>query len=159
MKVVVSSTGPTLDSAVDPRFGRCEFFVLVDTEDMKAEGIENAARESMGGAGIKAAQQVGALGAEAIITGNIGPNAYDVLKQSKIKIFTGASGTVREAVGMFKKGQLKNPTEATNGPMKGVGGGGGMGGGGMGRGGRGMGGGGGGMGGGGRGRGGGGASL
>jgi len=138
MKVVVSSTGPTLDSAVDPRFGRCDFFVFVDTESMKVDSVENAAKESAGGAGIKAAQQVGALGAEAVITGNIGPNAFDVLTAAKIKIFTGASGTVRESVGMFKEGRLKSPPEATGKPMSGAGGAGGGGmGGGMGRGGRG----------------------
>lgn len=110
MKVAVSATGGTLDSQVDPRFGRCQYFVIVDTETMSFEAIQNMSAGSMSGAGIQAAQEIAGRGVGAVITGNIGPNAYQVLSSAGIRILIGASGTVRAAVEMFKRGQLQDAT-------------------------------------------------
>jgi predicted Fe-Mo cluster-binding NifX family protein len=135
MKIAISSTGNTLDSPVDPRFGRCQFFVVVDPETMEFEAMENQAMMASGGAGIQAAQFVANSGAKAIITGNVGPNAVSSLMAAGITIYVGATGTVRESLTRFKNGQLQEVSQATVGPHTGMGGGMGRGmGGGMGRG-------------------------
>ena len=112
MKVCVSATGNSLDAQVDPRFGRCSYFLVVDPETMQFEAISNEALGAMGGAGIQAAQAIANKGAEVLITGNVGPNAFQALSAAGIKIVTGISGTVREAVEKYKKGEF----EASNAP-------------------------------------------
>ena len=107
MKVCVTATGKDLDAAVDPRFGRCQVFVFVDTDTMDYGVVENQAMMSGGGAGTKAAQVVADSGATAVLTGNVGPNAFRALDAAGIKIYLGAGGTVRETLDMFTKGQLK----------------------------------------------------
>ncbi|RLI37260.1 dinitrogenase iron-molybdenum cofactor biosynthesis protein [Candidatus Bathyarchaeota archaeon] len=137
MKVAVSATGPSLDAQVDPRFGRCAYFVIVDTETMQFESIQNTSQYSFSGAGIQAAQLVASKGVKAVLTGNVGPNAYQALSAAGIQIVTGAYGTVREAVMRYKRGELGGATSPTAPMHYGMGGGYGMG---MGRGmGRGMG--------------------
>ncbi len=123
MKIVVSSTGPELSSASDPRFGRCAYFVVVETETMEARAHSNESRTAMGGAGIQAGQFVASLGAEAVITGNVGPNAARVLTAAGLKIHTGASGTVEEAVKSFQAGKLSQASSATVSAHFGMGGG------------------------------------
>jgi predicted Fe-Mo cluster-binding NifX family protein len=110
MKVAVSAASGTLEAQVDPRFGRCQYFVFVDTNTMAVEAVQNASAGSMSGAGIQAAQAMAGRGVQAVITGNVGPNAYQVLSSAGIRILTGASGTVREAVEKFKAGQLPEAT-------------------------------------------------
>ncbi|OQX64133.1 MAG: dinitrogenase iron-molybdenum cofactor biosynthesis protein [Desulfococcus sp. 4484_241] len=140
MKVAVSSTGTDLDAQVDPRFGRCAFFMIVNTDDMSFEAIPNGGGSLSGGAGVQAASIVSSAGASAVLTGNCGPKALQGLTAAGIKVYTGLSGTVKDAVEQYKKGALKETTDATVAEKAGLGGGGrGMGGGG----GRGMGGGGG----------------
>lgn len=135
MKIVVTSTGNTLDSPIDPRFGRCQFFVFVDPETMEFEPAENEAVMAAGGAGPQAAQFVANKGAEAVITGNVGPNAASSLAAAGIKIYVGATGTVKETILLFKNGQLQEANEATVASHSGMRGGMGRGmGGGMGRG-------------------------
>ena len=121
MKIVVSSTGPELSSATDPRFGRCSYFILVDSDSMDAKSFPNESKTAMGGAGIQAGQFVASLGAAAVLTGNVGPNAARVLGASGLKIYTGAAGTVEEAVNNFKAGKLKEASSATVGPHFGMG--------------------------------------
>ena len=134
MKIVVTSTGNTLDSPIDPRFGRCQFFVFVDPETMEFEAAENEAVMSAGGAGPQAAQFVANKGAEAVLTGNVGPNAASSLAAAGIKVFVGARGTVKETVSLFKNGQLQETGAATVASHAGMGGGRGQGMGGGGRG-------------------------
>ena len=113
MKVVVSSTGTELKSGVDPRFGRCQFFLIVDLDSMEYSATPNTAGASSGGAGIEAAQMVTDLGASAVLTGNIGPNAHRALNAAGIKVYIGATGTVSESIERFKRGELReagNPT-------------------------------------------------
>jgi predicted Fe-Mo cluster-binding NifX family protein len=114
MKIAISSTGEGLDAQVDPRFGRCQYFLLVDTETMEVESIDNQSAASMGGAGIQAAQTVANKGAEAVITGNVGPNAYETLTAAGISIYTGAQGKIiQEAIEALKDGTLSKATDAT----------------------------------------------
>ena len=108
MKVCVTSENISLDSKVDPRFGRCQYFIIVDTETLVFESIKNPNIESMGGAGIQSAQLVASKMIKALITGNIGPNAFQTLQAAGIEVFTGASGTVEEAIKKYKKGEFKS---------------------------------------------------
>jgi predicted Fe-Mo cluster-binding NifX family protein len=111
VKIAVSAVGETLESQVDQRFGRCAYFLIVDSETMGFEVVTNAAAGAMGGAGIQAAQSIASKSVEAVITGNVGPNAFQTLTAAGIKIIVGASGTIREAVEKFKRGDLHS-TEA-----------------------------------------------
>lgn len=126
MKIAVSATSGNLDAQIDPRFGRCPCFVIVDSETMKFETVQNVSQSAPSGAGIQAAQIVANKGAEVVLTGNVGPNAFQALSSLGIKVVTGAFGTVREAVERFKTGQLKEQLSAPSNPM-GVGAGGGSG--------------------------------
>ena len=113
MKIGISSTGEDLNADVDPRFGRCKYFLFVDTDTMDFETVSNESAMASGGAGIQAAQTVAKAGVKTIITGNMGPNAFQTLSAAGIKVFTGANGTVKEAVEKYKKGELEE-TEAPN---------------------------------------------
>ena len=123
MKIAVSSLQDGLNSQIDPRFGRCQYFIIVDPETMKFKVVSNAANTSSHGAGIQAAQIVKDQGVSAIITGNIGPNAFQALSAAEIGLITGASGTVREVVEKYKKGELKATDTPTVGGHFGMGGG------------------------------------
>ena len=113
MKICVTSTGQDMDSAIDSRFGRCPFFVLVDEETMEHDAIPNSAANDASGAGIQAAQIVAGTGAGVVVTGHTGPNATQMLDTAKIRIMTGASGTVRDAVLQYKSGKLAEASGPT----------------------------------------------
>ena len=113
MKIGVSSTGNDINADVDPRFGRCKYFLIIDTETMKFETIDNENAMTSGGAGIQAAQTVARKGVTTVITGNVGPNAFQTLTAAGIKIYTGASGSIKEVVENFKKGELKETQDAS----------------------------------------------
>lgn len=107
MKIIVTSEGPGLDSRVDPRFGRAKHFVLFDTETGEVSSHDNAQNlNAAQGAGIQAAQTVARLGAEAVLTGHVGPKAFTTLQAANIVAYTGVSGTVKEAIDGFKSGRL-----------------------------------------------------
>ena len=106
MKIAVTSTGKTLDSEVDPRFGRAACFIIIDTETMDFSAIENESAAAAGGAGISSAKVVIDAGAEAVLTGNCGPNAERTLTAAGIKLYTALTGTVAEAVELLKNGKL-----------------------------------------------------
>ena len=125
MKICVTSTADSLDAQIDPRFGRCSYLVIVDSETMQFEAIPNTAAGATGGAGIQAAQTIASKGVKRLITGNVGPNAFGALSAAGIEIVTGAFGTVREAVEKFKRGELKKTGASTVGGHFGMGGGGG----------------------------------
>lgn len=107
MKIAVSANGPTLDADIDPRLGRCQYFVIADPDTMEFEVLENSGAMAGGGAGISTAQTIAGKGIEAVLTGNCGPNAYQVLTVAGIKVLTGVSGRVREAIEDYKSGKLK----------------------------------------------------
>jgi len=113
VKIAVSAVGETLESQMDKRFGRCPYFLIVDSETMNFEVMPNAAAGAMGGAGIQAAQSLASKGVKAVITGNVGPNAFQTLTAAGINIVVGVSGTVREAVEKFNRGELRNTRTPT----------------------------------------------
>ena len=127
MKIAVSSSGKDLDSQIDPRFGRCAYFVIVETDDMSFEAFDNENIALGGGAGIQSAQFVASKGARAVITGNCGPNAVQTLSVSKIEIFVGHSGIVREVIEKYIKGNIKSTSTPNVADHYGMGGGAGMG--------------------------------
>lgn len=127
MKIAVSSSGKDLDSQMDPRFGRCAYFVIVETEDMSFEAFDNENIALGGGAGIQSAQFVSSKGAKAVLTGNCGPNAVQTLSAAHVKVFVGQSGTVREAIERYTRGDMKSTTTPNVADHYGMGGGAGMG--------------------------------
>jgi predicted Fe-Mo cluster-binding NifX family protein len=174
MKVAISAYGRDLDAEINPRFGRCDFLLIVDTDTMDYESFANESMNLTGGAGIQTASFVISKGVQAVLTGSCGPNAMEVFNAADVAVYPGQAGSVAQAVARLKNNELTSVTQATaeeksgvppqrpmadpNFQPPGMGGGRGMGGGGgrgMGGGGRGMGGCGRGMGGGGRGMGGG----
>ena len=106
MKIAVTSTQKTLESAMDPRFGRAACFLVVDPDTMQFEAVDNAGGAVSGGAGIAAAQSVVNKGVAAVITGNVGPNAMEVLNAAHVDMYRGISATVEENVLAFKEGAL-----------------------------------------------------
>lgn len=127
MKIAVSAGSGGLDATVDPRFGRCPCFVIVDTETMQSEVVPNEGGNMAHGAGIQAAQAVAGQEVQVVLTGNMGPNAYQALSAAGIKIATGVTGTVREAIVRYKRGDLKETSSPSVGGHFGVGRGRGMG--------------------------------
>lgn len=135
MKIAVTSNGPLLDDNVEARFGRCAYFLLIDPETMQCEAIENPNIALGGGAGIQSAQLMSEKGVTVILTGNCGPNAFNVFGQAGIRVVVGVSGSVRHAIEQFKTGSLSSVSEPNVASHFGMGRGSGMGrGGGMGRG-------------------------
>jgi len=112
MKVAVTTGEPSLDAAVDPRFGRCACFLIVETDDLTFEAVENPNVMLGGGAGIQSAQLMSEKGVRFVLTGNCGPNAYRTLSAAGIPVITGCSGPVRDVVAEFQAGGLS----ATGGP-------------------------------------------
>ncbi len=113
MKVAVTSEGSDLNSPVDPRFGRAKNFIVVDTETGEFSVHDNAQnRGAAQGAGIQAGRTVVDLGVAAVITGHVGPKAFTTLQAGNVTVYTGASGTVEDAVAKFKAGQLEAADEA-----------------------------------------------
>jgi predicted Fe-Mo cluster-binding NifX family protein len=106
MKIVVTSSGADLDAPASPMFGRCPIYISVDTETMEFEAVENPAVNAAGGAGIQAAQFIVERGAQAVVTGNMGPNAFNVLQAANVPVYLFGGGTVRQAAEACKAGQL-----------------------------------------------------
>ncbi|MCD6365056.1 MAG: NifB/NifX family molybdenum-iron cluster-binding protein, partial [Planctomycetes bacterium] len=98
MKVAITSQGPDMNSALDPRFGRCPYFMIVDTDTMKSEAVENSSVMLGGGAGIQSAQLMAEKDVKFVLTGNCGPNAYQTLSAAGIGVIIGCSGSVADVV-------------------------------------------------------------
>jgi predicted Fe-Mo cluster-binding NifX family protein len=122
MKICVTATANTLNAQIDLRFGRCSYLIIVDSETMQFEAIPNMAAGATGGAGIQAAQTITKKDVKLVITGNVGPNAFGALSAANIEIMTGASGTVKEAIEKYKKGELQKTGSPTVGGHSGMGG-------------------------------------
>lgn len=113
MKIAVTSKGKDLDSQVDPRFGRAAYILVVDTDSLEFEALDNSENvNAFKGAGIQAATMMSDKGAEALLTGFCGPNAFKVLKAAKINVANDINGTVRDAVNAFKGGKVSFSDEA-----------------------------------------------
>ena len=127
MKIAVSATAPDMDAEVEPRFGRCQYFVIVDPQRMESETLENTSAMAAGGAGISTAQMIADKGAEVVLTGNCGPNAYQTLSAAGVQVVTGVSGRIRDAVESYRAGKLQPNAQPSVGSHYGMGMGSGMG--------------------------------
>lgn len=107
MKIVVTSNGADLDAPASPVFGRCPTYIFVDPETMQFEAVPNPAISAGGGAGIQAAQFIVERGAQVVLTGNVGPNAFNVFQAAEVPIYLVGESTVREAVEAYKSGRLQ----------------------------------------------------
>ena len=106
MKICISSTGKDMNSQIDPRFGRCAYFIIVQTDDMRFEAVENTYKSLGGGAGIQAANFIHSKDVQTVLTGNCGPNAMNVFSECNIPVITGQAGSINDAVARFKAGGL-----------------------------------------------------
>lgn len=121
MKIAISATGSSLDSEVDPRFGRCQYFIVVDPKTMEFEALENSSAMAAGGAGISTAQMIANKGVQVVLTGNCGPNAYQTLSAAGVQVITGVTGRIREAVEAYKTGRLQPSAQPSVGSHYGMG--------------------------------------
>lgn len=112
MKIAISSKGKEMKDMLDPRFGRCSYFIIYDTDNESIKFIENKGQMANGGAGIAAAQQVIDESVDEVITGNLGPNAFNLFKTSGIKTYQCVNIKVKEAVELLKNGKLEELIEA-----------------------------------------------
>lgn len=127
MKIAITATEPALDAEIAPRFGRCQHFIIVDPQTMEFEAVANPNRSASGGVGIVTAQMIVGKGVKALLTGNCGPNAYQVLSAAGIKVMTGVSGKVRDAIQSYQSGTFQASTQSNVPDHFGLGGGRGMG--------------------------------
>lgn len=114
MRICITATGKTLDSPVDPSFGRTRYFLFVDPETGALEVVENV--PGAHGAGVQAAQTVADKGATVVITGNVGPNAYQGLSAAGIEIYVGAKGTANQVLNDYRAGRLSRTEAPTSRP-------------------------------------------
>ncbi len=113
MKVVVTAQGNTLDSPLDSRFGRARYLLLVDTDSNAIAVYENSENSNaVQGAGVQTAQFVARLGAQGVITGHVGPKAFQTLQAASIPVYLVGGGTAAEAVDAFRNGELQGAREA-----------------------------------------------
>lgn len=113
-RVVVTASGDRTDAPVDPRFGRAARLLLVDVASGRVErALDNGGGvTATQGAGVQAAEAVVRLGAGALITGHCGPKAFRALQAAGVAVFTGAEGTVAEALQLFRDGRLERAADA-----------------------------------------------
>ena len=123
MRIVVSSEGNSLDAPASSVFGRCPLYLFIDTDTMEFEAAANPAMSQGGGAGIQAAQFVVNRGAQAVLTGNLGPNALEVLQAAGVLGYLVPEGTVGQAVAAYQAGKLAPLGEASVSAHAGMGGG------------------------------------
>ncbi len=120
MKIAVLSMGADMSAQVDPSFGRCRYFIIVDSNTMEFDALENSNAIAGGGAGIATGQFVAGKRVSAVLTSHCGPNAFDVLKTAGIKVMTGLSGTVQDAVECYKSGKYQPSSQLDTVPHAGM---------------------------------------
>jgi predicted Fe-Mo cluster-binding NifX family protein len=107
MKICITAQNKDLESDVDPRFGRCKYFIIADTDSGDFKPVINPNIDSSGGAGIQSGQLMADNQVKYVLTGNMGPNAFQTLKAAEVEVITGVTGTVKEAIEKFKNSQFK----------------------------------------------------
>ena len=114
-KICVTAQANSLASEVDPRFGRCQYFIIVDIDSGEFEAVKNPNQDTVGGAGIQSGQLIADKKVDAVLTGNVGPNAFETLRAAGVMLITGVSGTVLEVCQKYKRGDYS----LTDGPSVG----------------------------------------
>jgi len=114
MKIAITAQGQDLSSQVDPRFGRAQYFLIVNTESMDFECVANKQNiNAPSGAGIQAGQIIANTGAKVLLTGNCGPKALGILSAAKVQVIVGVSGKVEDVIQKYNNGEL-NVTDSSN---------------------------------------------
>ena len=113
MKIAVSTIGTDLDATVDPRFGRCQYFIIVDSDTLEFDAIKNPNIGLMSRAGIQSGQMMADRGVQVMLTGNVGPNAFQTLSAAGVQVIAGVNGTVIEAIHKLNSDQLRPLSRAT----------------------------------------------
>ena len=111
MTICITASGSTLEAPINPSFGRAPYFLFIDPETEAMEAVKNT--PGAHGAGVQAAQTVAQKGAAVVITGNVGPNAYQGLSAAGIEIYVGAEGTAKQALDDYRAGRLSRTEAAT----------------------------------------------
>ena len=106
MRIAIASTGKTLESEVDRHFGRAAYFTIIDTETMDFSTFRNDRVAAEEEAGIGAAEAVAGAGVQSVLTGNCGAKAERILRDDGVRLYTGVTGTVLEAIELFQRGKL-----------------------------------------------------
>lgn len=112
MKIAISASGRNKDNLLDVRFGRCEYFQIHDSENGEVLVVENKGLTCSGGAGIAASQQLVDENVEVVITGNLGPNAFEIIEKAKIKPYKCVSISIESVLEKFKNNELEEITLA-----------------------------------------------
>jgi len=114
MKIAITAQGKELSSEIDLRFGRAKWLIVIDIETNDFQAHDNVVNlNAVQGAGIQTGQNIANLGVEAMVTGNVGPNAFKTLNKAGVKIFLAEKQTVQEAIDSFKAGKLKEIDQAS----------------------------------------------
>lgn len=113
MKICITSQGRDLESSVDPRFGRCQYFLIIDIDTLQFEALENPYIATRGGAGIQSAGLVAKKDAKVVLTGNVGPNAFETLNAAGVEVIAGVTGKVQDVIEKYLKGEYKPTNKAT----------------------------------------------
>ncbi|MBM7556389.1 NifB/NifX family molybdenum-iron cluster-binding protein [Halanaerobacter jeridensis] len=114
MKIVVTAADDNgLKAKLDSRFGRASYFAFVDTKDDSVEFIKNDAKNASSGAGVQAAQTVADTGADVLISGNIGPKAFDGLSRTDLEIYSGPEESIQKVIDEYQLGNLEQLESAT----------------------------------------------
>ena len=108
MKICITAQGNDPEAQVDPRFGRCQYFVIIDTDTNEMDVLENPNKEGMGGVGIQSAQFMAEKQVKVVLTGNVGPNAFQTLQAGGIEVISGVSGRIKEVVEKYNKGEFSS---------------------------------------------------
>jgi len=120
MKIFISATDTNIDQAFNPRFGRCDYFILVDTKTLDWEALANPAADATGGAGPQAVKFIADRGAEAVISGRYGPSAFTALDAAGIKAYIASDGSVKDVLELFLADKLTCVTGPTGGGLHGA---------------------------------------
>ena len=121
MKIIITASSDKINQAFNPRFGRADYFILVDSETRAWEALPNPAVTAGGGAGPQAVQFISEKGAEILISGRYGPNAFSALEAAGIKAYIANAGSVEDVLQQFLDGQLQEATGASGPGMHGGG--------------------------------------
>jgi predicted Fe-Mo cluster-binding NifX family protein len=113
MKIIISASSNKMDQPFSPRFGRADYFILIDSATREWEAFPNPAVNARGGAGPQAVQFIADKGAEVVISGRYGPSAFGALEAAGIQAFIGYQGTVSQVFEQHLAGELENTNTAT----------------------------------------------
>ena len=113
MKLIITANGDKLEHPFNPRFGRADYFILIDTETQESQALANPAADARGGAGPQAVQFIANQGAEAVISGRYGPNAFSALEAAGIQAYVANDGSVQDVLKQFLAGELEQVGAAT----------------------------------------------